>query len=101
MIDLLILLLKPSLYFLSDPRRYWYLLPVTIIAYLVDRVIANTTFRWCVGRGPTGSEKTVSDMLESLVLDTNHPDQLLFIQIALKINRVDPKHSHIKGVLAP
>lgn len=99
MIDLLCLLLKPSLLFLSDEEKYWYLFPATFIAYWVDRLLANTSFKWMVGRGPQNGEKTISDMLENLCADASHPDHLLFTQIALKINRIDPLRRHIKAVL--
>lgn len=40
MIDILVLLLKPSLYFISNPKKYWYLLPITVVAWFAD-VFAN------------------------------------------------------------
>ncbi len=88
MIDILCFLLPSSLRCANNTRKYWYYIPSTVIAYIVDRILANTSFKWMVGRGPQGNEKTVSDMLENLCKDETHPDVELFIQIALKINRI-------------
>ena len=97
MTELLCLLLKPALYAVSDPRKYWYLVPFAVAGWLVDCILCHTA--WAMAFGwPKHGEVTISDMLERLCLDRMHPDQNLFIQIALKINRVDPLHSHIKAV---
>ena len=95
---LLCLLLKPALYAVSNPLRYWYLAPVAFVAWLIDILICHTTWPLIAGF-PRVGEVTVSDTLERLCRDTTHPDHGLFVQIALKINRVDPLHCHIKAVL--
>lgn len=97
MTEILCLLLYPALLCLSNPYRYFYLVPFVVLAWWVDFVLCHTF--WAMAFGwPKHGEYTISDMLERLCLDRMHPDQDLFIQIALKINRVDPLHSHIKAV---
>ena len=86
MIDLLIVLLVPALRFLNNPGKYWYFSFLPIPALVLDIAIAHTT--WAIVAGmPRKGEATVSDTLERLCRDTNHPDHALFLQIALKINR--------------
>lgn len=98
MTELLCLLLKPALYGVSDPKRYWYLIPFTLLAWLVDAILAHTG--WVLLAGwPQGREVTISDTLERLCADKSHPDYALFVEIARKINRVCPTHDHIKSVL--
>lgn len=96
MTELLCLLLKPALLCLTNPRRYFYLIPLVILAWIVDFILAHT-FWYLIAGWPKNHEYTISDTLERLV-KTPGPDQDLFIQIALKINRVDPAHSHIRSV---
>lgn len=79
--------LKPSILFLEYPKKYWYFFPILLLGYLVDLVVANTSFRAVAGRGPRSGERTVSDMLDNLCLDQSHPDRLLFLEIGKKINR--------------
>jgi len=98
MIDLLCLLLYPALVGLSNPKKNWYLLPVTILAWIVDFVANFTTISILVGSLPKGGEWTFSQRLERLCKETG-PDQQLFIEISKKLNRVDPLHQHIKAVL--
>ena len=93
---LLCLLLKPALLCVSSPTRYWYLVPVAFIAWLLDIFIAHTTWPLIAGFPQIG-EVTISDTLERLCLDRKNPDQDLFIGIAKKINRV-AGYAHIKGV---
>lgn len=96
---LLLICLKPSILFLGNPRKYWYYLPVILVGYLADRIVANTSFRLVAGRGPQGSEKTVSDMVQNLANDSTNPEQEFYIQMALKINRaVGVQHIKLKGV---
>ena len=98
MIDILILLLGPSLLWESNPARYWYLTPIVFVAWVVDMAIAHST--WAVITGwPQKNEWTVSHTLERLCVDYQNPDHHLFVQIAKKINRVSPTHDHIKAVL--
>lgn len=97
MIDLLILLLNPALKCVEQGSRNPLHILAALIAYPLDLIIARTTFALVAGRGPIGSEKTVSDMLENLCGDRSHPDQLLFISLSIKINRATGT-SHIKAV---
>lgn len=94
---LLCVLLRPALLCMSNPKRYWYLAPAVLLAWLVDVFIAHTAWPLIAGF-PRAGEVTISDTLERLCLDRKNPDQDLFIAIARKINRVDPLHAHIKAV---
>ena len=49
MTELLCLLLKPALYAVSDPRKYWYLIPFAVVAWLLDVLIAHTTWPLIAG----------------------------------------------------
>jgi hypothetical protein len=100
LIFLLCILLKPSLYVVWSPAKYWYYIPFAVVAWLADVIIAHTS--WCFLAGwPKGKEITISDTLERLCKDNSRKHQLLFIEIALEINKVDPQKSHIKAVLDP
>jgi len=94
MIDLLCLLLKPALLGLAGR---WYLLPVTVLAWIVDVVANYTTCSFIVGEFPRRGEWTFSQRLERLCVERS-PEQQLYIQIALKLNRIDPTGKHIKVV---
>lgn len=95
MIDLLILLLWPALQCVEGGK--WWLFPFAIVAFVVDVVLAHTT--WVLVAGfPKKNEWTVSDTLERLCLDFNNPDQELFIHIAKKINSISPSGHHIKAI---
>lgn len=96
MTELLCLLLKPALLCVDKPLRYWYLSPVVLLAWLVDVALCHTF--WALAFGwPKGREMTISDTLERLCKDTTNPDQQLFIQLGLKINRV-AGYPHIKAL---
>ena len=98
MIDLLILLLRPAVACADNPKRYWYLAPIAILAWFVDIISAHTT--WALVAGwPKAGEVTISHTLERLAHSTNSsdPDYQLYRQIALKINRAT-KSKHIKAV---
>ena len=97
MTELLCLLLKPSLLAVADPWRYCYLAPFAVVAWVVDVTLCHTFWPLLAG-WPKNGEVTISDTLERLCHDHTHPDNLLFIQIALKINRLDPLKDHIKAV---
>jgi len=97
MIDLLILLLVPALKCVEGGSRYVFHILAALLAYPVDLIIARTTFRAVIGRGPQGKERTVSDMLETICHDPSHPDHQLCIEIAKKINRATG-YPHIKAV---
>ena len=97
MTELLCLLLKPALYAVSDPRKYWYLIPFAVAGWLVDCILCHTA--WAIAFGwPHQDEVTVSDTLERLCKDFKNPDHYLFVAIAKKINSICPTHDHIKAV---
>ena len=91
MTELFLLLLKPALLCVSNPRKYWYFAPLVFPAYLLDVILAHTVWAMLFG-WPEKAEWTISDTLNRLVHDFTHPDNLLLIQVALKINRVCPNH---------
>ena len=97
MIDILILLLKPSLLWESDPRRYWYLTPVVLVAVIADIIAAHSAWAAIAG-WPRKGEWTISHTLERLCV-TAGEDQMLYISIARKINRLAPGGRHIKAVV--
>ena len=96
MIDLLVLLLAPALLWESDPKRYWYLTPVALVAWLADMVAAHTSWAVIAGR-PQHNEWTISHTLERLC-QTPGPDQQLYVELGRKINRVAPGGCHIKTI---
>ena len=97
MTELLCLLLKPALLWESNPRKYWYLTPVALLAWLVDILLCHTA--WALAFGwPQPGEVTISHTLERLCVDYSNPDRTLFVAIAIKINRVAGR-AHIKAVL--
>lgn len=97
MIDLLIILLVPALKAVEGGSKnplHWL---AAIIAWLVDMLIAHTT--WALVAGfPRKGEWTVSHTLERLCCDFDNPDVLLYIEVARKINRVSPTGRHIKAI---
>jgi hypothetical protein len=101
MIDLLLLLLAPALRYVEDKETPWWRLDlavIAILAWVVDIIIAHTT--WAAAFGwPKPYELTISHTLERLCKEKEHPDYELFIQLAKKINRVSPTHDHIRAVL--
>lgn len=97
MIDLLIILLRPALMCVEGGSRNPLHILAALVAYVLDLIIARTTFALIAGRGPKNGENTVSQMLENLCIDRDHPDQILFISIAIKINR-ETGYPHIKAV---
>ena len=98
MIDLLILLLVPALKCTDAGSRNPLHILAALIAWPLDLIIARTTFAAVAGRQPREGEHTVSDMLENLCHDFEHPDWMLFVQLAKKINRATG-YLHIKSVL--
>ena len=96
MIDLLIILLKPALLAAEGGVRW--LLPVTFVAWLLDVLIAHTTWALIAG-WPRRGEWTVSQTLERLCV-TPGPDQALYVELARRINRISPSGRHIKAVAA-
>jgi len=115
MIDLLILCLKPMMWtnfyvfrFSKAPvgekvQIIFALLLLffpTLIGILADIIVNNTTVPFVLGH-EYFEEFTFSTRLERLcTLPADQvPDQQLYIQIALKINRVCPTHDHIQAVV--
>lgn len=99
MIDLLCLLLKPALFFVSNKKKYAYLAPLAVVALIVDVAMNYTTISIISGDGlPRKGEWTFSQRLERLCVEES-ADKELYKQIALKLNRIDPLHCHIKAVL--
>jgi hypothetical protein len=96
-IDLLILLLKPALLWESNPRRFWYLTPIAVIAWLADMLAAHTAWALIAG-SPKANEWTISHTLERLTLESA-PDQMFYISLARKINRMAPGGRHIKAIV--
>jgi len=97
-IELLCILLRPALLWDSNRVRYWYLTPVALVAFIIDVLLCHTS--WVILAGwPQRKEWTISQTLERMCWDFQHPDHLLFVAIARKINRIDPLHRHIKAVL--
>lgn len=97
MIDILIILLKPALLWESDPKRYWYLTPLVLLAVIADIIAAHTAWRVIAG-APHRNEWTISHTLERLCV-TSGDDQMFFIALARKINRLSPRGRHIKAVV--
>lgn len=96
MIDFLIIFLKPAIKCSDNPRKYWYLLPLAVFAWIFDIVIAHTT--WAIIAGwPKSNEFSISNTLERLCNPSNsdHEDYALFCQIGYKINRAT-NSNHIK-----
>lgn len=98
MILLLCLLLKPSLFAVWKPGKYFYYIPFAIVAWIADVIIAHTTWTFIAG-WPKGHEITISDTLERLCRDNSQEHQLFFMELSLEINKIDPQHAHIKAML--
>lgn len=97
MIDILVLLLRPALLWESDPKRFWYLTPLALVAQIADILAAHTA--WVAIAGwPKTHEWTISHTLERLCM-TSGPDQMFYISLARKINRLSPTGRHIKAVV--
>lgn len=95
MITLFLLLLKPALRVVEggEWRYFWAVLP----AWLLDVLIAHSTWALVFG-WPHRGEWTISDTLERLVRDTQHPRHALAVAIAREINAVSPTGKHIKAM---
>ena len=93
---LLFLLLPGALRYLDGGERQFVL--HAAIALVLDVIMAHTTFAAIAG-WPNRDEWTVSQMLERLCVQWNHPDRMLFVALARHINRISPTRDHIKAVL--
>lgn len=89
-----LLLLKPALLYVEHGQSRYFI--QAVIAYWLDVVLAHSVWALIAG-WPQQGEWTISEMLERLVRDTDHPDHELFVEIAKKINRL-AKSQHISGV---
>lgn len=96
MIALFLLLLRPALLCVDGGSRKPHHIAAAIVAFVLDLIIANTT--WRLIAGPLqGSERTISDSLERLCKDVNNPDWALYYSLARRINRESPTGKHIKA----
>ncbi len=96
MIFLFLLLLRPALLCVEGGSRKPHHVAAALVAWVLDLIIARTT--WRLVAGPLqGSERTISDSLERLCLDINHPDWALFYSLSRHINRLSPTGNHIKA----
>lgn len=94
---LFLILLRPALQAAEGGSRnplHWLAL---IVAFLLDVIIAHTT--WALVAGwPRKGEWTISHTLERLC-KTQGKRQQLFIELSKEINRHSPTGKHIKAVL--
>ena len=96
MIFLFLLLLRPALLCVDGGSRKPHHVLAALVAWVLDLIIARTT--WRLFAGPLqDSERTISDSLERLCLDINHPDWALFYSLARRINRLSPTGNHIRA----
>ena len=93
MIDLLIFLLRPALCYAEGGEKKFVL--IALVAFIVDAVIAHTTFRLIAGK-PLKTEWTVSQVVQRIANDDTHDDQFFFIELAKFINKQSPTGKHIK-----
>lgn len=98
MMDLLLYLLEPALLWESNRKKHWHLTIHAIVALIVDVIAAHTSWAKIAGK-PLKNEWTISNTLERLCKETEHPDYEFFVQLAKKINRLSPCKQHIKAVL--
>ena len=93
---LLYLLPQALAYAEGGQRRY---IAHAFVAWVADVIVARTTFAAIAGK-PHKGEVTVSHMLERLADPSNaqHPDYMLFVELAKYINRKSPTGRHIKAV---
>ena len=95
---LFLLLLRPALMCVDAGSRLPHHVAAAFVALVLDVILTHTV--WRLIAGPLqGKERTISDTLERLCRDDDHPDVALFIEIARKINRVSPTGDHIKAVV--
>lgn len=96
MTALFLLLLRPALMCVEGGSRKPHHMAAALVAWVLDIFIAHTT--WRLLAGPLqGRERTISDSLERLCKDTDHPDWALFYSLSIYINRVSPTGEHIKS----
>lgn len=93
---LFLLLLRPALLCVEGGSRKPHHIAAALAAYLLDLIIARTTWRLIAGPLQPG-ERTISDSLERLCNDVNNPDWALYYSLARRINRESPTGKHIKA----
>ena len=93
---ILTLLLRPALAAVDGGSRKPHHVLAALLAYLLDLIIARTTWRLIAGPLQPG-ERTISDSLERLCKDVNNPDWALYYALSLRINRASPTGKHIKA----
>lgn len=94
---LLLVCLRPALLCLANPARHWYYLPALVLGLVADVWVAHTVFARMAGQRPQRSEWTVSQMLERMCGELDHPQHGLFVELAVYINRAAGTR-HIKAV---
>lgn len=95
MIDLLAILYAVGIQF----RRggWWYLiLPVTLVALVVDVIANYTTLALLTQDFPRKGEWTFSTRLKRLCAEAPLADRGLYREIVYKLNRIDPTGCHIQ-----
>jgi len=93
---LLMLLLPFALRCVDGGERKPHLVLAALVAFVLDVWVAHTTFALLAG-WPRKGEWTISQMLERLCADTEHPDWPMHFGLARKINRMSPTRKHIKA----
>lgn len=96
MIAIFLLLLRPALLCVEGGSRKPQHIAAALIAWFLDVFIAHTTWRLIAGPLHPG-ERTISDSLERLCNDVNHPDWAMFYALSRHINRMSPTGKHIKA----
>lgn len=96
MIDLFFLLLRPALLCVDGGSRKPHHVLAALLAWVLDLIIARTTWRLIAGPLQPG-ERTISDSLERLCKDINHPHWALFYSLSRYINSLSPGGKHIKS----
>ena len=97
MIFTFLLLLKPALRVVEGGSRHPFDVLCALLALPIDILIAHTTWTLVAGFPRTG-ERTISDTLERLCKDAEHPRYALFVAMAKEINQLSPTGQHIKAV---
>ncbi len=95
MIDLFLVILRPALLFADGGQWRWF--AVALVAWLLDIVIAHTTWAMIAG-WPKKNEWTISHTLERLCWDWSNPDREFYVALAIKINTLSPTKNHIRAV---
>lgn len=95
----LVALLRPALLGYEQPARYWYCVPLTVIAAVADLITCRTWWVMLAG-WPTRGEWFVSQTLERLCVAPG-PNLALFREIGRAVNRKSPSGRHIRILSGP